>query len=542
MSVPFDSAPADRHLVQYLLGLLSEEETERLDEQSITDDDIADRLRIVEHDLIDAYISGTLDAATRAQFERVYLSSPRRREKVRFAESLRQVVDRAARVDPVGRVDGVTRAEAPPVTRPTLVHSAKDDADAARRREREDADAAGSSAAPRSTDPRSIADASDAARRRDRDDADAVGSSPAARSMDARSAANREAEARSTEAPSTADASDAARRRGRDGADAVRFSSAAVRSTGARSGGDRAAEAESTDDRTAASTARGAGAGLMWALAAAAVLLLVVGGVLLVQTMRLRQELTGVQTERAALENRAHELERQLGDQRTANADALKELARIRALLAETPSRPGSGAGTANTGSGASGNAAGSGVGGGGTGAGGINAGGGTVAGGAGTRGAGGAGTGGATGGTGGSRSGGTGTSGNAGGASSSGAGVASVVATALILTPQMRAAGPIPTIAIRPGATGVAFDLMLESNEFPRYQVTARDPGTNGVIWRGERLAPTTTRQAAFVSIVVPAHLLKAQHYTLDLSGLRPGGGEPEPVGSYTFRVALMR
>jgi hypothetical protein len=89
----------DQQLVRYLLGRLSDEEAERLDEAAVVDDEVADRLRCVENDLVDAYVSGTLDRDTRERFESVYLASPRRREKVRFAESFLKVVDQTAAPD-----------------------------------------------------------------------------------------------------------------------------------------------------------------------------------------------------------------------------------------------------------------------------------------------------------------------------------------------------------------------------------------------------------------------------------------------------------
>jgi hypothetical protein len=87
-------------LINYLLGLLPEEEAERLDEASIMDDDVAGRLCSVENDLIDAYVMETLDQDTRGHFESCYLTSPRRREKVRFARRFLTAVDRAS-VPPV---------------------------------------------------------------------------------------------------------------------------------------------------------------------------------------------------------------------------------------------------------------------------------------------------------------------------------------------------------------------------------------------------------------------------------------------------------
>ena len=87
--------PDDEHLVRYLLGLLPDEETEWLDEAAIVDDDLAARLRVAESDLVDAYVSRTLTGETLARFETFYLSSPRRREKVRSAERFLSAIDRA---------------------------------------------------------------------------------------------------------------------------------------------------------------------------------------------------------------------------------------------------------------------------------------------------------------------------------------------------------------------------------------------------------------------------------------------------------------
>jgi hypothetical protein len=78
----------DQTLIQYLLGTLSEEETERLDELSIADDAFAWRLSAVENDLVDAYVRGELSAEDLAQFKKSYLSSPKRLHKVEFAGAL----------------------------------------------------------------------------------------------------------------------------------------------------------------------------------------------------------------------------------------------------------------------------------------------------------------------------------------------------------------------------------------------------------------------------------------------------------------------
>lgn len=92
-------AHGDRQLVRYLLGLLPDNDAERLDEQSIADDEMAARLRSVENDLVDAYVSGTLQGEFLERFESFYLASPRRRDKVKFARQFLNAVDRVPKIE-----------------------------------------------------------------------------------------------------------------------------------------------------------------------------------------------------------------------------------------------------------------------------------------------------------------------------------------------------------------------------------------------------------------------------------------------------------
>jgi hypothetical protein len=109
--------------------------------------------------------------------------------------------------------------------------------------------------------------------------------------------------------------------------------------------------------------------------------------------------------------------------------------------------------------------------------------------------------------------------------------------AAALVLFPQTRTAAAIPTLRIAPGTSGVTFDLRLESNDYQRYQAGLRDPRTNATIWRSAWMEPFTTAGRSAVEVVVPASLLKTQHYSLDLTG-RAGAGALHVVGSYAFNV----
>lgn len=84
------SEPGDPLLTRYLLGQLEEEEIERLDERSITDDSFASQLEAAENDLIDAFLHGELSGESLERFKRVF-SAPARLRKIEFAKALMQV-------------------------------------------------------------------------------------------------------------------------------------------------------------------------------------------------------------------------------------------------------------------------------------------------------------------------------------------------------------------------------------------------------------------------------------------------------------------
>jgi len=66
---------------------------------------------------------------------------------------------------------------------------------------------------------------------------------------------------------------------------------------------------------------------------------LTTSGYLLVEGMRLRSQVAATQSARAALEERERQLQRQVDAQRAAQEDAEKELAQLRAALAQTGQR-----------------------------------------------------------------------------------------------------------------------------------------------------------------------------------------------------------
>jgi hypothetical protein len=80
----------DQRLVKYLLGDLLDEEREQIERQYLADKDFFDELLAIEDDLMDEYVSGELSAGARRQFEQHLLKTPAQREKLKYAQILRE--------------------------------------------------------------------------------------------------------------------------------------------------------------------------------------------------------------------------------------------------------------------------------------------------------------------------------------------------------------------------------------------------------------------------------------------------------------------
>ncbi len=107
----------DNNLLRsYLLGALPEAETEICDELSFTDDAFVVRLQAVEDDLIDSYLQNELPQQEREQFQAYYLASPRRQEKVKFAQSFQSFAKRQVLAPTMA--PAVSFAPAEPVRQP----------------------------------------------------------------------------------------------------------------------------------------------------------------------------------------------------------------------------------------------------------------------------------------------------------------------------------------------------------------------------------------------------------------------------------------
>ncbi|HYE74267.1 MAG TPA: hypothetical protein VEF04_13095 [Blastocatellia bacterium] len=79
-------------MFQYLLGELPPAWQAQFEERFFSDQECFEQLKLVEDRLVDDYVSHALSAEQRKRFESHYLNSDRRREKLKFAQTLKQAL------------------------------------------------------------------------------------------------------------------------------------------------------------------------------------------------------------------------------------------------------------------------------------------------------------------------------------------------------------------------------------------------------------------------------------------------------------------
>src|SRR4030095_11859850 len=82
--------------VRYLLGDLTDDEQVEVEDRAFADHQYMERMLAVEDDLIDNYLRGSLSERERSQFEKRFLASDHRRQKIEFARALAEVSSKSA--------------------------------------------------------------------------------------------------------------------------------------------------------------------------------------------------------------------------------------------------------------------------------------------------------------------------------------------------------------------------------------------------------------------------------------------------------------
>jgi hypothetical protein len=106
----------------------------------------------------------------------------------------------------------------------------------------------------------------------------------------------------------------------------------------------------------------------------------------------------------------------------------------------------------------------------------------------------------------------------------------------AFALTPgQVRDLGGMNKVTIPAGANWVQLQLDLGAGDYKKYQVVLQKEGDEISSWTTPKIKGGDNLEQ--VVLTLPAKLLPHGDYILKLSGI-PAGGQPEKLGSYTFRV----
>ncbi len=78
----------DTQLRSYLLGGLSSDEEQRIEERLLADNEFIEQMLIVEEDLIDDYSNGRLDPSQQKSYEKLFLSTDEGRQRLKISQVL----------------------------------------------------------------------------------------------------------------------------------------------------------------------------------------------------------------------------------------------------------------------------------------------------------------------------------------------------------------------------------------------------------------------------------------------------------------------
>lgn len=106
----------DERIIAYLLEELTEEESERFEDECFAQETWPSQLEATEDALIEDYLHGELAAERRLRFERNYLTMPARVERVRLAAALLRYVDEEGITGGIerGKAEAEEEADEPP--------------------------------------------------------------------------------------------------------------------------------------------------------------------------------------------------------------------------------------------------------------------------------------------------------------------------------------------------------------------------------------------------------------------------------------------
>jgi hypothetical protein len=106
-------------------------------------------------------------------------------------------------------------------------------------------------------------------------------------------------------------------------------------------------------------------------------------------------------------------------------------------------------------------------------------------------------------------------------------------IVAAFVLTPQLRGNNQLQTLTLPAKTDTVAMRLELESDDYPNYRVALKNQENGRILWQSGKIKSKNKT----LNIGFPANLLKAQIYSLQVSGISSDGAS-EIISDYSFRI----
>jgi len=102
-----DELKNEAEVRRFLLGEMSEDARSAFEEKFVADEVFFEQVRVVEDELIESYIRGTLPAAEREKFERSFLTTERRRNRVEFTRTMLDKLTETKKIAAVKKIETV---------------------------------------------------------------------------------------------------------------------------------------------------------------------------------------------------------------------------------------------------------------------------------------------------------------------------------------------------------------------------------------------------------------------------------------------------
>jgi hypothetical protein len=106
--VPKNNSYNKAKILQFLLSEMPEDERIAFEESFVADEDLFEQIRVGEDELIESYVRGTLASPERENFEKLFLSTEKRRERVRFTRAMLSNISGHQEIAAVKKIETTT--------------------------------------------------------------------------------------------------------------------------------------------------------------------------------------------------------------------------------------------------------------------------------------------------------------------------------------------------------------------------------------------------------------------------------------------------